>query len=699
MKVTFVSEAGKIDMGSKECVISNGESVSCVPIKTCLRYSGVGVEKKLAVTVKLELDSKKQLNSRMFFLLMEDKSEWTQEFILTKEVPFCKSYDVYLIPNIRDKLTALEAQLNCQLPDSKSLLSPILGLSSLSFDYNSQDGGTEDIRLISRDSVNIQKNCGEDNICISDIKINCSGNLDEYSVGSDERLEISIEIVNNGEDAYEAYFFMYLPESINFIKTQLNPDNEDRGLGTPPLLCSPPTLHNQHVLKCEMGNPMAANSEVSFRILLQPTVNYLEDVSSLEISLAVNSSNPDSPDTAADNQVQLRLPVRVKTDLRIRGLPVPTLVTYNKTSFELENEIIDETDIGPEVTHIYQVENRGPSDIEEADVYILWPSFRATDDPLLYMTAQPQIEGPGVCQYVSDVNTHNIKMNRFKNAYSPLHRVAEINYQYLEEKEEEIEKNYAEHDKLLHVRSEVLTYKTQRPKRSVETSDKKIWPKSSQISSETETEFLSELNCGLTQCSFISCKIGPLAKKEFTLFKVKSRLWVRTLNEIQRKDIEISSKLVSRVTKLPYGVNPSYLGYQTHVVTTQVLAHDLPVSGSIPLWILILAILAGFLFLSLLTYILYKLGFFQRKRPEDYDYQGTIQEKKPLGKESKNQLIPTNPHHSLIITGSNSSSSSQRFSQSSNPRFSNLSNGYSNGGSVYYPGQRHPDMLPGDEAL
>ena len=46
-KVTFVSEAGKIDMGSRDCVISTGESVSCVPIKTCLRYSGVGVEKKL----------------------------------------------------------------------------------------------------------------------------------------------------------------------------------------------------------------------------------------------------------------------------------------------------------------------------------------------------------------------------------------------------------------------------------------------------------------------------------------------------------------------------------------------------------------------------------------------------------------------------------------------------------------------------
>ena len=64
-----------------------------------------------------------------------------------------------------------------------------------------------------------------------------------------------------------------------------------------------------------------------------------------------------------------------------------------------------------ELINSYKVENRGPSDIEEAEVYILWPSFRATDDPLLYLTAQPQIEGPGVCQYVSDVNTHNIKVS------------------------------------------------------------------------------------------------------------------------------------------------------------------------------------------------------------------------------------------------------------------------------------------------
>ena len=89
---------------------------------------------------------------------------------------------------------------------------------------------------------------------------------------------------------------------------------------------------------------------------------------------------------------------------------------------------------------------------------------------------------------------------------------------------------------------------------------------------EAEAAFLQELHCGLSQCTFISCTIGPLAKKQFVLFRIKSRLWVRSLLEIPRTDIEISSKLVTRVTKLPYGVNPAYLGHRTHLVTTQVPA-------------------------------------------------------------------------------------------------------------------------------
>ena len=237
---------------------------------------------------------------------------------------------------------------------------------------------------------------------------------------------------------------------------------------------------------------------------------------------------------------------------------------------------------------------------------------------------------------------------------------------------------------------------------------------------------MAELNCGETQCTFVSCRIGPLAKRSYTLIRLRSHLWVRSLDNIKRNDVEISSKLVSRVIKLPYGVNPEYLGFKSHHVTTQVLSLEQGEPASIPLWILILAILAGLLFLSLLTCILHKLGFFQRNRPEEYDFdhQVTLQEKPYQGIESRNHLVGQGAQYHLLVDNSNGSSSSHgssgehyRFSngsggasagpcgapwdrsRSSSQRLSNSPRNSNIGTTVYYPGQRHPDFLPGDEAL
>ena len=58
--------------------------------------------------MKLVLDTKKQLSSRLFFLSREDDYEWTQNFVLTKEVPFCKTYDVYLIVSLIVCVTGAE---------------------------------------------------------------------------------------------------------------------------------------------------------------------------------------------------------------------------------------------------------------------------------------------------------------------------------------------------------------------------------------------------------------------------------------------------------------------------------------------------------------------------------------------------------------------------------------------------------------
>ena len=133
-------------------------------------------------------------------------------------------------------------------------------------------------------------------------------------MGSDERLHLDIEVFNDGEDAYESSFHLDLPESVNYVKAELR-----GGAGRPPVLCSAPAERNQHTLKCGLGNPMAAATRVAFTVILQPTVHFLEDVSAFPMALTVNSSNPDAAATADDNTAAFSLPVRVKTDLRIRG--------------------------------------------------------------------------------------------------------------------------------------------------------------------------------------------------------------------------------------------------------------------------------------------------------------------------------------------------------------------------------------------
>ncbi len=89
-------------------------------------------------------------------------------------------------------------------------------------------------------------------------------NLVEYFVGSEERFELSLEIQNAGEDAYEATLYLDLPESLSYIKTEVV---EGYGEATVPVLCSPPTHNNNFVLKCDLGNPMAAASKVNLVII------------------------------------------------------------------------------------------------------------------------------------------------------------------------------------------------------------------------------------------------------------------------------------------------------------------------------------------------------------------------------------------------------------------------------------------------
>ena len=110
------------------------------------------------------------------------------------------------------------------------------------------------------------------------------------------------------------------------------------------ILCSAPTPTNGHILRCDLGNPMAGgNSQVRdiswrkrppihiffsrnddilkiwLRTTFTPSVVGLEGGKPLEISVVANSSNAEVFNMTEDNQIHINLPVIVETNIILRG--------------------------------------------------------------------------------------------------------------------------------------------------------------------------------------------------------------------------------------------------------------------------------------------------------------------------------------------------------------------------------------------
>lgn len=79
-------------------------------------------------------------------------------------------------------------------------------------------------------------------------------NFENFILGSKERLVFDVKIVNNGEDAFEAVFFMIFPEGWNYQRI-------DSSRNTP-ITCTFMTAAGA-TLKCDIGNPFPAGKTVS----------------------------------------------------------------------------------------------------------------------------------------------------------------------------------------------------------------------------------------------------------------------------------------------------------------------------------------------------------------------------------------------------------------------------------------------------
>lgn len=415
---SFEAENKLIQLESKNCTVGRDKrKVSCTTLVSCLKYNGINLPTSIDLEISWVLDSKKPKTPRMFFISDENKNIRNSTMRLYRGKSECKTEAVYIADGIRDKLTSLEVEMKYSIRQTttayttstvsrrkRATLDPVID----------ENRGT-----VQRDSINIAKNCGKDNICIPDLRLDVKSS-DSYLLGANESLVVEVYITNNGEDAFESNFYMSIPKGLNYKSTKQIGESLDTSY-----TCTAPSYQTNNTLKCDLGNPLPAGKSVNFKVIMEPTKR--GGKKSIEpfydFYMEVNSTNEEADGGQFDNSLRKSVAIFVESDLSISGVSNPAEFHYNVSLFKnYLNSTTLEAEIGPQVVHIYDVRNNGTTTIEEIVVFIQWPARTLEGDDLMYLLNQPETLGPVQCDTSPYVNHASLRLDNALKQKSYLDR-------------------------------------------------------------------------------------------------------------------------------------------------------------------------------------------------------------------------------------------------------------------------------------
>ncbi|XP_072010372.1 integrin alpha-8 isoform X1 [Engystomops pustulosus] len=548
---------------NRTCVISISDTVemlvTCLTVTVCMDVSGQGIPRHVAMEVDLELDWLKQKGAVKRTLLRDyGTAHHTFSMILGKDSgKQCQDFVVYLREEseFRDKLTPITVNLNYSLDESAFLgdqdLKPILNLY-------------KEARL--QQQAHILVDCGDDNMCIPDLKLSAKSDKKELILGEENHVLFIINARNDGEGAYEAELQVNIPAEADYVGIERNME------GLRQLNCEYKMENESRMVVCDLGNPMVAGTNLSLGLRFM--VQRLQSADSIKFDLFVKSSNKDNPNS---NFVSLEIFITAVARVEIRGVSHPPQVVLPIPNWQPKEKPTEEVEIGPLVQHIYELHNIGPSAVGETHVNVDWP-VQDKDRFLLYIF-HIETEGPIQCRPNSALNTLNIKPSEpedtpelaaFLRNSSVSHAVSR--------------RDVAVAEALRH--------------------------------NPIQTKLL---NCTNVQCLTISCTVKQLRGAERAVIKIRSRLWAETFLQRNNEYYSLTAWVSFEVKKMPYSVQPAKLPAASIAIKTSVIWATPNVTFSIPLWVIILAILLGLLVLAILTVVMWKCGFFDRARPPQED--------------------------------------------------------------------------------
>ncbi|XP_056886385.1 integrin alpha-7 isoform X4 [Takifugu flavidus] len=585
-----------IDLEQSNC---KGRTGVCVEVKACFAFMAhpEHYSPHITLLVHFEADTERRklgLPHRVNFL---GRSSLDPEYTQTEEVELhkqhhhvCTSAVFQLNENIRDKLRPISLEITHTIKPvpprrhsaSKRLekLPPVLSVSPSNMLYS---------------EVNfLREGCGADKICQSNLKLSyqfgtrpLTSDLftplpkDEDDVQvfslSDQRLVVlEITVTNtpsdplfpeeDGDDAHAAQLFISLPDTLSYAGSRI-----------PAQMRCQANQNGSHV-ECDLGNPMKRNTKLKFTINLS-TSNITIETTELtaDLSLTTISEQPDLVPVTALAKVVIELP------LAVSGLAEPHQLFFSGT-VRGESAMSSLEDVGSPVDFEFVVTNPGQAlqTLGSAFLNIMWPYELSNGKWLLY-PASLNFDGSADARCTSSGALNPLTLHSSSAAgITPAGRARR-----------------SHPEDVGHVNTKGSMGRTTP---AVAASDRRKSLK---------------LDCllGSAHCILIQCPLHSFSGQ--AVLKIHARLWnssfieefpaVSALELLVRANITVKSSIKHLVLKDAAAQIPVMI-YPEPGMADQYW---------IPWWIILIAVLAGILLLTLLVCLLWKCGFFQRAHYKD----------------------------------------------------------------------------------
>ncbi|KAK2876852.1 hypothetical protein Q8A67_020948 [Cirrhinus molitorella] len=542
---------------------------SCIKVKVCFSYTLSNGNKafKKDITVKYTVDADhNRRGARVRFL---DNKQSTFTGLLSFSAPACQELELTVNTPVRDKLQPIAFTLNVSLNEQKAAVQQTLQ----SLDTFPVLSGQQ--ILTDKTEINFHKECGDDNRCSSNLQLKATF-ADETDIpfpsqtmefnSNIKKLVMMVNVTNmpdggrQAEDAHQAMLNITIPSSLKYsgLRPQLGFDIE----------CSA----NETVI-CDLGNPFKSNQKASFKIIFETSgiTLYTEQI---------------------ESQLQLST-ISEQKDL----YPVPVTLNVKNTiltTFSLEKQVIDTSfsgsvigesamnstsDVGSPLEFVFRVHMLGEPlrDLGTLMIDFEWPHEVANGKWLLYLT-EIVIKGASESHCVPPGN-------------------------------------------IVNPRNLTLSDRgTKRPKREVDIrgSGYPIAEASVTVLAPRKVSHLLECSKQTARCVTFSCPLHNMSTQ--AEIRVRSRVWNGTLLEdyANALRVEVKGQATLRLLTDKPAIKMDNQTREFSVNIDPVLGEEIPYE--VPLWIIIVAAVAGILLLGIISLILWKCGFFRRaSRREMYE--------------------------------------------------------------------------------